>query len=100
MCIDTCGVYSYLCNRQLGLGGAILLRRPEARPEPARHRLRGSLAYSPGSERNNFLHNSCPTGRVARALFLLIGNAVRCSKGWARWDANLVMQTGSGLMGT
>ena len=27
--------------------------------------------------------------------FLLIGNAVIFSKGWARWDANLVMQTGS-----
>ena len=25
----------------------------------------------------------------------LIGNAVRLSKGWARRDANLVMQTGS-----
>ena len=26
---------------------------------------------------------------------LSIGNAVWFSKGWARWDANLVMQTGS-----
>ena len=32
---------------------------------------------------------------TAQNVFQGLDNAVRLSQGWARWDANLVMQTGS-----
>ena len=41
-----------------------------------------------------YMHNMLSKGWVARVPFLT-GNAVRPSKGWACWEANLVMQTGS-----
>ena len=50
---------------------------------------------TPNSDRKTSLHKICSKGWAARAPFFLMANAVRCSKGWARWDANLVMTTGS-----
>ena len=49
-------------------------------------------APTPNSDHKNSLHKICSKGWVARAPFF-IGNAARLSEGWARWDANLVMQT-------
>ena len=54
---------------------------------------------TPNSDRKNSLHKMRSKGWVARAPFLLMGNAVGCSKGWARWDTDLVMQTGSTMGG-
>ena len=50
-------------------------------------------APAPNSDHKNSPHNSCVQGLGGPGTLCLKGNAVRLSKRWARWDANLVIQT-------